>query len=795
MSYQKELDNLMLSKAKDRYYHNLYKNISRSEESVTPHGRALMAASLVPIVKLLDEKFKPYKLRKKGGVIPTAIQLLLGTNLDLLALITIKTTLDTLASQKTYTSLALSIAKRVEDELVYIDLAKHQPKLWRFLQRDLSKVSNYVRKRVLVMLTISRSNLPRLKWTKQEKVHVGSFLLESLIESTGLVKVEQLYNNRGHSRNVVVMTERTRDWVTKFHNYKEISKPFYLPMVQKPAPWTGLYGGGYVLDGCKPIPIVNTGEVEHLEMCDMSQVYDALNHLQSVRWRINKRVYDVIKTCVDTKVDLGSLPRFVPYDLPPRPEKIDTDYDVRKKWRRDAYHVKLRNIKLTSKVLSALGTMDVAKRFLDHAFYFPYQLDFRGRVYSMSTSLNPQSADFSRALLEFADGKPLRTPEAEEWFLVSGANLYGVDKVSFPQRRQWVDENRENIIKSAQSPHEFLFWTRADKPFQFLAFCFEYQDYVNVGLQHVTHMPVHLDGSNNGIQLLSILSRDAEAGKATNCLPNCDPNDLYGDIADVTKQLLTEDGSIESQFWLDYGIDRKTTKRQVMVFPYGGTRYSCEAYTQEWFDDKEEAVGRRSFVDGATELRYVRHLSETIWKAIGQVLTGPKTLMDWFQNVARVFNDEQMAIMWELPSGFMVNQMYYNPSKARVKTKFGEHVRKVSIKLKDESRIYKRRQVNAVAPNIIHSLDANLLMSIVNRCRQQGLHHMQVIHDSFACPAPDIPVLFKTIRSATVDLFGEDLLYNLYEQFQSQVETKLDKPPKFDTMDINDIENSLYFFA
>ena len=43
----------------------------------------------------------------------------------------------------------------------------------------------------------------------------------------------------------------------------------------------------------------------------------------------------------------------------------------------------------------------------EERFYFPWQVDHRGRVYPVPPLMNPQSDHIGRALIEFADGKPL----------------------------------------------------------------------------------------------------------------------------------------------------------------------------------------------------------------------------------------------------------------------------------------------------------------------------------------------------------------------------------------------------
>ncbi|MGG8873315.1 DNA-directed RNA polymerase, partial [Escherichia coli] len=75
-------------------------------------------------------------------------------------------------------------------------------------------------------------------------------------------------------------------------------------------------------------------------------------------------------------------------------------------------------------------------------------------------------------------GKPIGK-EGYYWLKIHGANCAGVDKVPFPERIKFIEENHENIMACAKSPLENTWWAEQDSPFGFLAFCFEY-----AGVQH-----------------------------------------------------------------------------------------------------------------------------------------------------------------------------------------------------------------------------------------------------------------------------------------------------------------------
>jgi DNA-directed RNA polymerase len=71
---------------------------------------------------------------------------------------------------------------------------------------------------------------------------------------------------------------------------------------------------------------------------------------------------------------------------------------------------------------------------VEERFYFPCQLDHRGRVYPVPPLMNPQSDHIGRALIEFADGKPLGNNRGVYWLAIHLANCYWKGKVSFKNR-------------------------------------------------------------------------------------------------------------------------------------------------------------------------------------------------------------------------------------------------------------------------------------------------------------------------------------------------------------------------
>ncbi len=134
-------------------------------------------------------------------------------------------------------------------------------------------------------------------------------------------------------------------------------------------------------------------------------------------------------------------------------------------------------------------------------------------------------------------------------------------------------------------------WASADKPFQAYAACFDLDAALGSENpeEYISRVPIALDGSCSGIQQLSMVFRDEIGGAAVNILPSDKPSDIYQLVANKTlcelealsdrNEPLAQNGQNEdpevtpiaglAQWWLDFGITRKITKRNCMTFPYG----------------------------------------------------------------------------------------------------------------------------------------------------------------------------------------------------------------------------------
>jgi DNA-directed RNA polymerase len=536
---------------------------------------------------------------------------------------------------------------------------------------------------------------------------------------------------------------------------------------------------------------------------EMEDVYNSVNIMQDTAWEINKPVYDVIKKLLDTNTAIGGLP-VDPQDesnipLPIKPVDIATNEDALKKWKREASMVYQSRAKAQSKFIQVNQIVAEATTLKDRKeFFYPYQLDFRGRIYPVPSMLSPQSADYSRALIKFKYGKPMGTDEAFNSFAVAGANLFGeTDKEELAVRRQWVIDNAEKIISTANNPLEDTWWSNADKPFSFLAFCFEYRDFANTDFDpsFVTTLPIQSDCSNSGLQHYSAMMRDEIGGKATNLIPSNKPNDVYGLVAQKLTMKLRDNKDPMAKLWLDYGIDRKICKKPVMCLPYSLTMFSCRRYIH---DHVEKAFNEKNIQHqfGEDLFKASNFLTPIMWKCINEIILGAKEIMKFLKDISRLVASENLPVTWTTPLGLPVQMMCYKKESKRVKTKMGDSIIKLSIQT-DTDVIDRRKTAQSICPNFIHSLDASVLQLAVVKAHKEGVTNFSLIHDSFGSVAPDTAILSKSIREAFCEIYKNDVLLKFAVEMKAMCsnknQAKFPNLPAKGNLDLDLVKQSVFF--
>ena len=534
---------------------------------------------------------------------------------------------------------------------------------------------------------------------------------------------------------------------------------------------------------------------------EMKPVYDAVNIMQETEWVINKPIYEVILSLINTDSSLGHLPTNPQeIELPIKPVDIETNKESLVQWKRQASLVYKERAKSKSKYIQVRQIIEEARLLLDRSFFYPYQLDFRGRIYPKPAMLSPQGADYSRALIKFKYGKQMKENNSFDDFAIAGAGLYGeVDKEDIQTRKEWVRERLDIFIGYAKEPLTNTDWAKADKPFCFLAWCFELKDFAETDYDasFITTLPIQSDCSNSGLQHYSAMMRDEIGGKATNLVPSNKPEDVYRIVAQKVIMKLRDKTEPMAKQWLDYGIDRKLCKKPVMCLPYSLTQYSCRQYIQDHVE-KEWKEKHKPHNFGTDLFKATNYLTPIVWESINDVIVGAKEIMGFLKKVSRLVASENLPVCWTTPKplNFPVQMMCYKKESKRVKTKMGDSIIKLSIQ-SDTEEIDKRKTAQSICPNLIHSLDASCLMLAVIKAKDKGVTNFSLIHDSFGCVAPDVHKLSEAIREAFCEVYEQDVLTNWAMEMKQMLSDKNAKKfphiPERGNLDLSLVKQSIFF--
>jgi DNA-directed RNA polymerase len=287
------------------------------------------------------------------------------------------------------------------------------------------------------------------------------------------------------------------------HKLRETVNARYLPMLVVPRPWTGPMVGGY-LAYKNWVMRTKGSELQRQSLMDaqISPVYEALDILGSTAWRINKFVKEVAEKAWAAGGGELDLPSRTDLVIPTPPVDFADDVKARKKFQALQRKIVQQQRDLHGLRCALKYQLAVASEFQDRVFYFPHNLDFRGRSYPIPPHLNQMGSDLCRGLLNFAEAKPLGA-SGLRWLKIHIANLFGNDKITHEERLAFVNDHIDEVRHSARDPlGEGNWWKKADSPWQILGACHALDEALScpVPEEYLCNIPIHQDGSCNGLQ-------------------------------------------------------------------------------------------------------------------------------------------------------------------------------------------------------------------------------------------------------------------------------------------------------
>lgn len=759
---------------------------------------------------------------------------------DQLAALTILTTMTLLGSTGAdkgigLTRIVMSLSTAVEEESLFQAINKASKKdMWpRSGALDIGNLKKLSRERGsgtatrLVDSLRKEGGKPRTlgwtAWPSNLKAKVGAYLLSALVASAKVPVVCK--HETTHEENVQLQPAFTHSFQYRLGKKLGVlsankalvesmkREPVHsllakhLPMLVEPNPWTMFDKGGFLAHPSR-LMRVKQGDKDQryyaeaaIGQGDMKELCKGLDVLGKTGWTVNQPLFEVMLEAWNTGEAVANIaPENPEIAIPEEPESSQDPLE-RRRWLLEVKRIANQKTGLHSQRCFQNFQLEIARALRNETFYFPHNVDFRGRAYPIPPYLNHMGADHCRGLLKFSKGKELGVTGLK-WLKIHLSNVFGFDKASLQEREEFADIHIADIYDSASKPlNGAKWWLEAEDPWQCLAACMELKNALDSPepTRFVSQLPVHQDGTCNGLQHYAALGGDLWGAKQVNLVPSDRPADVYSAVAELVQKEITKDMENGNPYakQLDGKIARKTVKQTVMTNVYGVTFIGAKAQVR-----KQLLALQPDLIPDHTSLNTLAgYVAQKIFKVLGNMFKGAHDIQFWFGEcagrISTSLTREQISfieaelpnlkdqtprgksrileqinnncmfrstVIWTTPLNMPVVQPYRMSKTKNVLTSMQ------GILLTNPHRndpVTKRKQLQAFPPNFVHSLDATHMLLSAIECDKAGLS-FAAVHDSFWTHAADVPTMNIALRETFIKLHEEDVIKRLRDEFTSR---------------------------
>lgn len=666
-------------------------------------------------------------------------------------------------------------------------------------------------------------------WSQMVSMSVGSYLIKNLLKVSTVTRhafdpetqerhteTQPAFSHgyeyvRGKKLGVIKVNPAIAKRLGQ-DSIRQVIHPKHLPMLVEPRKWSHWDEGMYLSTNVEIMRFKDSIEQKnHIAKASreghLEAVFHGLEVLSGTPWRINRKVFDTVLEAWnkgDGIADIPAAPEKCDYTMPEKPANVATDPAARAAFHERMKAVLLQQRKDHGERCKFNYNLEIARAYLNDVFYIPHNMDFRGRAYPIPPHLSPVGDDLCRGLLTFGTSKPLG-PTGLKWLQIHMANVYGFDKASFEERAQFARDHEADIFDSADNPlNGKRWWLEAEDPWQCLATCFE----LTAALRspnpetYESSIPVHQDGTCNGMQHYAALGGDVRGAKAVNLERGDRPADIYTGVADLVNAAIEEDrkAGLPMALLIEGELGRKVVKQTVMTTVYGVT-----------FIGAREQIARQLVARGGIHAEDIypvsAYVARKVLASIGDLFAGARAIQDWLTLCARLIarsipesrliqateateiaprargrrrsielddkgrrdqakaknlaKELMTAVAWTTPLGLPVVQPYRKGAKKQVMTSLQ------TVYITDPhqmTEVAPMKQATAFPPNYIHSLDATHMLLTAAACNMEGVTFASV-HDSYWTHASTVEQMSDKIRDQFIHLHSNDLIGQLRKDF------------------------------
>lgn len=625
-------------------------------------------------------------------------------------------------------------------------------------------------------------------WSSVLCTQVGSLLLDAAVKER-YFEVPTKWIAKNRSEKFVVPSPALEEHLTKRTEQIDDLVTTQEVLIEPPLDWQLEEGearfnfsGGYHLPSTrKPNNPLCRGR--HYETRFGSDAINLLNTLGRTAFQVDTQVFEVIDDCWEKQHSIAGFNS--PFEnpelnqaMPEQLKALDKKHPERVAWRKRRAYLHDQEQEHIEKTRSAQAVLFAARKNKSRArFWLSWSCDFRGRIYSQQSWLDPQSRDFERSVLRFADGcQPNK--QGKEWAARAVGAAFGGTKQSYASRSQWTHDNAELIAAIAADPiRHSSQWENANEPWQFLQLAMEWNAVVLQQTKQLWQVPVSVDSTASGLQLLSAMRRDPVGMKWTNLIPSEDPDqppkDAYLEVLRVAREIAEADS--ETAWLAQHLKDRNLGKPVLMIAIYGGSYRTNRG-------DIVTALRKLGSYPEPVSWDNAKAMTDILQKASKQVFPAAFETLEWLKKLCTLaIENGATSLCWETPCQDLIQQAEYEVESIEVDT-YGHGRMRIAVGSVNEPN--EKRLKSGFAPNYVHSFDACLL----KKAFQKWSKPLVTIHDCIAVLPNDMDEAQERIRRAMIDVCQGDPLTRLAEDLKVNTD-KLERLTQ-DAEDLKAISNT-----
>jgi DNA-directed RNA polymerase len=582
---------------------------------------------------------------------------------------------------------------------------------------------------------------------EKEKFKLGDFFINILSNSPSDIFYRDLEKKEKYNKYEPAVLRINEDYL-EYIKENIIIHPSTLPMVCKPVKWSCKSFGGFLDNKNKGEGIITGSVMHNHKMENKKPLYNTINYLNSIKFSINNTLLDYLNN--EGKYLL---------------EEIKAD-----------------------DLLQRTITLKIAETYKNIPFYLNTHADWRGRIYTQSFFISYQAGDLSSAILNFWDGEPL-TETGKYYFYIYGANNHNendISKTSFSKRIQWVKNNYNKIISLDK---EFI--KKAENPFIFLSFCLIMKELFN-NPNSIVKIPVFLDATCNGIQHLAAILQDIELGSKVNLTSFNEkegPKDIYSELLDPINKAINLFGEDNLEFSILslVKLNRRIIKQSIMTKVYNVSEYgisnqlksklekikgeNCISLENISKDLKNNLTKSKEYYfcpgKNGTSInlnnRDIFKIASIINDQIFVLFPSLNSIYSYLIDVTKLIIKLGIPLTWITPAGMKITQHYLKSKQTTIAISFGGKIKKTVLREWTDI-MDSRKQTQSIIPNIIHSLDANHLINLINNAIKDKFSPIITIHDCFGTHPNKMEILEYKVKKEFILLYTKNKFINTFHK-------------------------------